>query len=103
MSAVAPPMMVSVTRKAYLRPTRSPMRPKNKAHREGGQVRDERNGIVASRIKLWRKYSCQTAENIKVVPLDHGANRGGKNHSPNAVVRRCPVESYGAAGHVVSP
>ena len=29
--AVAPPMMVSVTRKAYLRPTRSPMRPKNNA------------------------------------------------------------------------
>ena len=30
-SAVAPPMITSVTRNAYLRPTRSPMRPKNSA------------------------------------------------------------------------
>ena len=30
MTAVAPPMISSVMRNAYLRPTRSPMRPKNK-------------------------------------------------------------------------
>ena len=31
MSDVAPPIIRSVTRKAYLRPTRSPMRPKKSA------------------------------------------------------------------------
>ena len=31
MSAVAPPMIINVTRNVYLRPTRSPILPKNSA------------------------------------------------------------------------
>ena len=55
MSAVAPPMISSVTRNAYLRPTRSPMRPKNEraerahdeADRERREVGDQRERVVA--------------------------------------------------------
>ena len=43
MTNVAPPMITSVTRNAYLRPTRSPMRPKNeRAERASGKPGGER-------------------------------------------------------------
>ena len=74
MRAVAPPMMLRVTMKAYLRrPTMSPVSRKQRAewaHQEAdgerGEICDVGESFVAGRIKFRRKDSGEAAENIEV-------------------------------------
>ena len=70
---------------------------------ECGEIGDVGKGVISGRIEFHREDGGKAAENIKVIPLDHGADRGGKNYSPNTVLGRA---TYGhcicSAGHVSS-
>ena len=57
----------------------------DKADREGGEIGDVGEGVVARRIELQGEHSRETTEDVEVVPFDHGADGGGENHSPDAV------------------
>jgi len=90
--AVAPPITLSVTRKAYLRPTRSPNaakeqrseRPDHEADSERGKIRDVREGLIPGRIKFLGENGSKAAKDKKIVPLDHGAGGRSENHAPDA-------------------
>ncbi len=85
-------MMSSVIMKAYLRPTRSPMRPKTIApkrpHREpDGERREplqQRDRRVASPDRTSPERTVgEAAEDVEVVPLDDRAGRRGGDHAPD--------------------
>ena len=92
MTAVAPPMISSVMRNAYLRPTRSPMRPKNKAPNgrtmnptaKVDKVCEIRQSVVSLRIEERGDYRGETSEDIEVVPLDHRSDGGRCNNLPDS-------------------
>src|SRR4029077_7352054 len=60
----------------------------HKSDSEGSEIGDVREGGVAGWIEHGREENGKAAENVKVIPLDHGANGGGKNYAPDAVLGR---------------
>ena len=58
---------------------------------EGGEIGDVRESVVAGRIEFRGKDGGEAAEDVEVVPLDHGADGGGEDYAPDAV--------FGAAAH----
>jgi hypothetical protein len=58
------------------------------AHGKSGEIGDEREGIVIGRVELQRKNGGKAAEDKKVVPLDHGAERGGDDDQGEGAVLR---------------
>jgi len=73
----------------------------HEADREGGQVGHERERVVARRIEQWGDDRGEAAENIEVVPLDHGTDSGRRNdlqirerrESPQTPIPRWNVRS----------
>src|SRR5260370_12143101 len=59
--------------------------PHDESHSERRQVGDVGKRLVSRRIEDRGQYRSKASENIKVIPLDHGADGGGENDSPNAV------------------
>ena len=55
---------------------------------EGCEIGDVGEGVVAGRIKLYRKNCGERPENIEVVPLDQGSGRGAKDHTSDTVGAR---------------
>ena len=51
---------------------------------EGGQIGDEGEGVVTRRIELGGEDRSERAEDVEVVPLDHGSGRGGEDDVGNA-------------------
>ena len=101
-------MISSVTRNAYLRPTRSPMRPKNSAP-NGRTTKPtanvERYAISASvslpcGIEQRRDDRGQAAEDVEVVPLDHRADGGRSDDLADA---ESPRRTPHASRHRVVP
>jgi hypothetical protein len=62
-------------------------RPHDEADREGRQVRDEGEGVVAGRVELRRDDRRERAEDVEVVPLDHGPGRRCADHLPDLARR----------------
>ena len=87
MSAVDRPIVTMVTRKVYLRPTRSPMRPNTiapsgrtpKPGAEGGQAGQQRRALVAGREEQLAEEHGQRAVEVEVVPLEQRAQARGQD------------------------
>src|SRR2546423_1634735 len=60
-----------------------------KADREGGESFQEARRRVVARKKLCRDDCREAAEDIEVVPFDHGANGGCRDHLPDATRIDC--------------
>src|SRR5258708_143039 len=60
-------------------------RPHDESYSERRKVGDVGKRLVSSGIEYRGQYRGETSENIEVIPLDHRADSGGKNHSPDAV------------------
>ena len=81
------PMIMMVTRKVYLRPIRSPSRPKNSAPNgrtakpaaKAISAKMKAGGRVDAREELRGDDRRQRAVEIEVVPLEDGAERGGED------------------------
>ena len=90
MKNVPTPISVMVTRKVYLRPIMSPSRPKISAP----NGRTAKPAANASSVKMnptfagtlekkyFAKERAERAVDVKVVPLEHGAERRGEDHEP---------------------
>ena len=76
-------MIPIVTRKVFLRPTRSPIRPNTSAPNgrtakpggERAQRQDEPGGLVDAREELLGNVGREQAVEVEVVPFEHGAER----------------------------
>jgi hypothetical protein len=66
-------------------------RPDEEAHGKGGEISDICKGVVARRVEFQSQHGRKAAENIEVIPFDHGSDSGRQNHSPNAV-STCAVD-----------
>src|SRR5262245_29043124 len=90
MKNVPTPISVIVMMKVYLRPTMSPRRPKTsaakRANGEAGGERKQREDESRRRIdtgkELRRENRRQRAVDIKIVPLEHGAERRREDDHP---------------------
>ena len=63
-----------------------PERADDEPDREGHQVDDQREQVVARRVKQRRDDRGERPEDVEVVPLDHRPRGGGGDHLPDAVV-----------------
>ena len=61
----------------------------HEADRESRQISDQRERVISLRIKQRRDDGRETSEDVEVVPLDHGTDRGRRDDFPDAVVGRC--------------
>ena len=90
MKNVPMPISVMVTRKVYLRPIRSPRRPKISAP----NGRTAKPAAKASSVKMkptiggtlekkcFGEERAERAVDVEVVPLEHGAERRGEDDHP---------------------
>jgi hypothetical protein len=60
-------------------------RPHQESDSKCGEIGDERECIVAGWIELYGEYRCKRAEDVKVVPLDHGASGRAEDHTSETV------------------
>jgi hypothetical protein len=66
-------------------------RPHEEAHGKRGEISDISKGVVARGVEFQSQHGRKAAENIEVIPFDHGSDSGRQNHSPNAV-STCAVD-----------
>jgi hypothetical protein len=69
-----------------------PERPHHEADREGGEVCDQCQRIVARRIEERRDCDCQRTEDVEIIPLYHRADGRGRDYFPDAIFFRCALE-----------
>src|SRR5690606_18227636 len=111
MRNVAPPMIRSVTRKAYLRPTRSPMQERAEGTRRkpGPKCRqrgEQRGYLIAAGVEVQGNHRSQAAEDIEVIPFNHRAHGRGADDPEDAGI---PLTTCGCgcwkcpAGHTAPP
>ncbi len=53
---------------------------------ERGQVGDQGEGVVPGRIELDRQNGGQRAEDVEVIPLDHGPGGGAEDHAEDRIL-----------------
>src|SRR6476620_8455804 len=89
MKNVPMPIRVIVTRNVYFRPIKSPKWPKISAQ-NGRTAKPAANVSSANeadigrdiREKVFGEERAQRAVDIKIIPLEHGPERGGEDHEP---------------------
>ena len=99
MANVEPPISSRVSRKVYLRPTMSPMRPNTTAPNgrttkptaKAASVLSKAASGLVLREKLCGNNGRQRAEDVEVVPLNDGTHRRGRDHLPDFADRRVVV------------
>ena len=90
MKNVPMPISDMVTRKVYLRPIMSPMRPKISA--PNGRTAKPAANASSAKMKptfgrhvgeeVFRQEHAERAVDVEVVPLEHGAERRGEDDHP---------------------